>query len=56
MDSASSSPEQTRTADMVVNSHPLYRLSYRGKLILDEEYKFLRILSTESAQKTVIIF
>ncbi len=27
---ASSSPGQTRTADMVVNSHPLYQLSYRG--------------------------
>ena len=25
-----SSPGQTRTADMVVNSHPLYQLSYRG--------------------------
>ena len=24
------SPGQTRTADQVVNSHPLYRLSYRG--------------------------
>ena len=37
MDSATCSPEQTRTADMMVNSHPLYQLSYRGKLILDEE-------------------
>ena len=26
------SPGQTRTADLVVNSHPLYRLSYRGML------------------------
>ena len=26
----SCSPGQTRTADMVVNSHPLYQLSYRG--------------------------
>ena len=25
------SPGQTRTADLVVNSHPLYQLSYRGK-------------------------
>lgn len=25
-----SSPGQTRTADLVINSHPLYRLSYRG--------------------------
>ena len=24
------SPGQTRTADLVVNSHPLYQLSYRG--------------------------
>jgi hypothetical protein len=24
------SPGRTRTADQVVNSHPLYRLSYRG--------------------------
>ena len=26
----SGSPGQTRTADQVVNSHPLYQLSYRG--------------------------
>ena len=26
-----SSPGRTRTSDLVVNSHPLYRLSYRGK-------------------------
>jgi hypothetical protein len=26
------SPGRTRTADMVVNSHPLYRLSYRGSI------------------------
>ena len=39
MDSVLSSPEQTRTADMVVNSHPLYRLSYRGSLNLDENIK-----------------
>ena len=25
------SPGRTRTADQVVNSHPLYQLSYRGK-------------------------
>lgn len=24
------SPERTRTSDLVINSHPLYRLSYRG--------------------------
>ena len=24
------SPGRTRTSDMVVNSHPLYQLSYRG--------------------------
>jgi hypothetical protein len=24
------SPGQTRTADKVINSHPLYQLSYRG--------------------------
>ena len=28
--SISGSPARTRTADLVVNSHPLYRLSYRG--------------------------
>lgn len=28
--STSGSPARTRTADLVVNSHPLYRLSYRG--------------------------
>ncbi len=26
------SPGRTRTADQVVNSHPLYRLSYRGMI------------------------
>ena len=26
----SGSPGRTRTSDMVVNSHPLYQLSYRG--------------------------
>jgi len=26
----SGSPGRTRTADLVINSHPLYRLSYRG--------------------------
>jgi hypothetical protein len=25
-----SSPGRTRTSDLVINSHPLYRLSYRG--------------------------
>jgi hypothetical protein len=29
----SGSPGRIRTADQVVNSHPLYRLSYRGILI-----------------------
>lgn len=24
------SPGRTRTADLMINSHPLYRLSYRG--------------------------
>lgn len=24
------SPGRARTADLVINSHPLYRLSYRG--------------------------
>ncbi len=32
--SGSCSPRQTRTADRVVNSHLLYRLSYRGMNIL----------------------
>jgi hypothetical protein len=27
------SPARTRTTDMVVNSHPLYRLSYWGKVV-----------------------
>ena len=26
------SPGRARTADLVINSHPLYRLSYRGKV------------------------
>ena len=26
------SPGRTRTCDLVINSHPLYRLSYRGVL------------------------
>ena len=26
----SGSPGRARTADLVINSHPLYRLSYRG--------------------------
>ena len=30
--SRNGSPGRTRTADQVVNSHPLYQLSYRGKL------------------------
>jgi hypothetical protein len=25
------SPGRTRTSDLVINSHPLYQLSYRGK-------------------------
>ena len=29
------SPGRTRTSDKVVNSHPLYQLSYRGTLRLD---------------------
>ncbi len=24
------SPDKTRTCDLMINSHPLYRLSYRG--------------------------
>jgi hypothetical protein len=28
------SPGRTRTADQVVNSHPLYRLSYRGMIFI----------------------
>ena len=28
---AAGSPGRTRTADLVVNSHPLYQLSYRGR-------------------------
>ena len=31
-----SSPEETRTPDLVINSHPLYQLSYRG-MIADKE-------------------
>ncbi len=26
------SPGRARTADLMINSHPLYRLSYRGKI------------------------
>ncbi len=27
------SPGRARTADLVINSHPLYQLSYRGKIL-----------------------
>ena len=27
------SPRRARTADLVINSHPLYQLSYRGRVI-----------------------
>ena len=30
------SPGQARTADLVINSHPLYRLSYRGIAMFSE--------------------
>ncbi len=30
------SPGQARTADLVINSHPLYRLSYRGIAVFSE--------------------
>jgi hypothetical protein len=29
------SPGRARTADLVINSHPLYRLSYRGVILFD---------------------
>ena len=29
------SPGRARTSDLVVNSHPLYQLSYRGALLLN---------------------
>ena len=32
LSASNGSPGQTRTADQVVNSHPLYQLSYRGSL------------------------
>ncbi len=32
------SPGRTRTADQVVNSHPLYRLSYRG-MFFNSDFK-----------------
>ncbi len=32
------SRSRTRTCDMVVNSHPLYRLSYPGMMVLVREY------------------
>ncbi len=35
---ASGSPGRTRTSDMVVNSHPLYRLSYRGVYSAEERF------------------
>ena len=39
------SPARTRTTDMVVNSHPLYRLSYWGTelLILKQSNKITKI-------------
>ena len=36
----SGSPGQTRTADKVINSHPLYQLSYRGSENLKEAVSY----------------
>ena len=39
-----SAPDQTRTGDLVINSHTLYLLSYGGKEVLGEKFclnKFL---------------
>ncbi len=36
------SPGRTRTADLVVNSHVLYRLSYRGKMRLSLKTALMR--------------
>ncbi len=36
------SPGRTRTADKVVNSHPLYQLSYRGMVEIRRHYSMLR--------------
>ncbi len=36
------SPGRTRTADKVVNSHPLYQLSYRGMVEMRRHYSMLR--------------
>ena len=40
------SPGRARTADLVINSHPLYQLSYRGieNLQEDASYRFYRFL------------
>ena len=35
------SPGRTRTADQMVNSHPLYQLSYRGVLLLPLLYQMV---------------
>ena len=37
LSASNGSPGQTRTADQVVNSHPLYQLSYRGSLYFYEK-------------------
>jgi hypothetical protein len=34
------SPGRARTADLVINSHPLYRLSYRGSENLQERASY----------------
>ena len=34
------SPGQTRTADLVINSHPLYQLSYRGSSSVELIYLY----------------
>ncbi len=35
-----SSPGRTRTSDLVVNSHPLYQLSYRGSFFYRTEVRY----------------
>ena len=65
------SPGQARTADLVINSHPLYQLSYRGKfrisyttddlvygqlsVLITQDYNMLLILSMLSLRFSMLV-
>ena len=44
------SPGRARTADLMINSHPLYRLSYRGMM---RNVKCIRSIGQETGQYIV---